>query len=389
MMLTNIHLSHFKCFDQLSLPLAPLTLLTGFNAAGKSSALQAVLLLSQALRGEPHSRWISLRGPMVNLGTYGELVNAGREIALGVESNRTSLLWRLSPDDQSSTRAMLTSVEENYDRADAIVHPIEGRIDHLLPFTPSAATAALLASVRSTIFLSAVRAGTDVVFPSPDSGDPIRADVGALGQYAAWWFAQCLDEDIARERQHRKEPGSTLRRQVDAWAGDLFPGAEANASTLGRTGLVELQLRTKITEDWRRPANIGYGLTYAFPIIIAALLADRDQVLIIDSPEAHLHPHAQSLMGRFLAVMAAAGVRMILETHSDHLLNGIRIAVKDGLIAPDQAAIHFFVGANNGEKGLTQVMTAQLDAKGGLSRWPEGFFDQAEKDLAYLAGWTS
>ncbi len=77
-MLTHLKLSNFKCFDSLSLPLAPLTLLTGFNAAGKSTTLQSLLLLAQAFRFGGRSEELSLNGPLVRLGTPGEVMGSGK-----------------------------------------------------------------------------------------------------------------------------------------------------------------------------------------------------------------------------------------------------------------------------------------------------------------------
>ena len=132
------------------------------------------------------------------------------------------------------------------------------------------------------------------------------------------------------------------------------------------------------------PANVGYGLGYAFPMLVAMLTAEPDSVVVIDSAEAHLHPRAQSAVGRFLGQMAGAGLQLFVETHSDHLLNGMRLAVRDGLLRPTDVALHFFgVGAS-----LGQITSLDIDNNGAVSDWPEGFFDQAERDLATLSGWT-
>lgn len=178
-----------------------------------------------------------------------------------------------------------------------------------------------------------------------------------------------------------------MRRQFNAWASELFPGVQGNAQTIEKTNLLRLELRIGDIGDWRRPSNIGYGLTYAFPVIVAGLLAKPDQILIIDSPEAHLHPLGQSQMGRFLAQVAAAGVQVIIETHSDHVLNGIRLAVRDKNIVPEKVAVHFFNHPGVVSTCLSRVVSPLVDSQGNLSEWPNGFCDQSEKDLARLAGW--
>jgi predicted ATPase len=169
---------------------------------------------------------------------------------------------------------------------------------------------------------------------------------------------------------------------------DTFGFVEFNAVRPRRSRMTWLEVRTSQTDDWRLPANVGYGLNYAFPIFVAGLLAKRDQTLIIDSPEAHLHPRAQSRIGGFLVHAAAAGVRLIVETHSDHLLNGIRLAVREQRVKPDDVTIHFFDPRGLADKSIAHVTTLIVGADGEISDWPAGFFDQSERDLASLAGWS-
>jgi CRISPR-associated Cas5-like protein len=165
----------------------------------------------------------------------------------------------------------------------------------------------------------------------------------------------------------------------------LFPGARTNVQNVVATSQMHLEFRLAELGSWRRPSNIGYGLTYAFPILVALLAADPDQVIVIDSPESHLHPSAQSQMGRILAMLASAGVQIVVETHSDHLLNGVRLAVREGMLVPEDLRIHFFKGPDGNGHGVT---TPRVGAGGEIYEWPEGFFDQAEKDLSRLAGWS-
>ena len=209
-------------------------------------------------------------------------------------------------------------------------------------------------------------------------------DVGPIGQYAAWWFHQCDDQPIDPKRRLKGfESAETLRAQVNSWASDFFPGAEINAQPIPKTNLMRLELRTGRTSDWRRPSNTGFGITYAFPVLVAAMIAAPGQTLVVDSPEAHLHPKGQSRIGYFLAKVAASGVQIVIETHSDHVLNGIRLALRDREIESDKVAIYFF-----GCEARPQVTRVTADDNGALNQGPDGFFDQSEKDLSNLAGWV-
>ena len=157
------------------------------------------------------------------------------------------------------------------------------------------------------------------------------------------------------------------------------------------TGTTAATLGIRISEDtgFLRPIHCGFGITQILPIIVAVLAAhsrdDRGKpLLLIENPEVHLHPAGQALIGEFLAEAAHAGVQLIVETHSDHVLNGIRRAVKSGCASADEVAIHFMRERSLHE---SQVLSPSLDSSGNIDVWPEGFFDQFDKDLNYFAGW--
>ncbi len=299
---------------------------------------------------------------------------------LGAASGANRAEWHfiVPPDDRRLLRIERVHLQD----ADGAESMLPDRLDGLRPEWHRAHE--LLAKLESLIYLSAARQVETEVFPSPfDAGLPV-GDVGSIGQYATWWLREMGDQESKKERVY---PGATtqtsIRQQVNAWIDDLFPGGEANAIQLAQTNLMQLQLRSGITSNWVRPANIGYGMSYAFPIVVAGLCADVGQTIILDSPEAHLHPKAQSRVGRFLSYVANSGVQLLVETHSDHLLNGVRIAIKDGIIKPRDLAIYFFTG-----KREARVIRLSIDKNGTVHDLPDGFFDQAERDLANLAGWA-
>lgn len=390
-MIDYLHIKDFKCFEELSLPLAPLTLLTGFNAAGKSTTLQAILLLAQAMRGGGRKPLVPLNGPLVRLGSPGDVIRHGgeSELQIGIEAGEERIDWFMSADDRRTGHVLpIKKIRWRVGQENGEHDVILGQdLEYLLPQSALPKLSGIVGDLTTTVFLSAMRIGTTEVFPAPDASEPVWADVGWQGEYATWWFEKCMDEDVAPSRWHPNEPAPSLRKQFNAWASTLFPGAEANAQRITGTSLVRLELRNHGADEWRRPANIGYGLTYALPILVAGLIAKPGQLLVVDSPEAHLHPMGQSLMGRFLAMLATSGVQVILETHSDHVLNGVRLAVSRGDLLPNDTAIHFFNSRPRTIGDPAHVTSPKIDANGGLSEWPLGFFDQAERDLAALAGW--
>jgi hypothetical protein len=381
----RISLSNFKCFETLDLDLAPLTLFTGFNAAGKSTTIQTLLLIAQTLRGQRAPSELLLNGSLVSLGNPGDVINTrggSSGLALGVAGSGASLSWQFTLLDEE--RRSLAVSQMDLVTSDHSLKLPQTSLSGIRPKGENAEAQTVLAAIEGLIYLGAARQVETEVFPVPQDFGLSRGDVGPIGQFAPWWFYDLADEDVAPGRScHGDSSSLTIRHQTNAWTADIFPGAEINSVPVPRTNLMRLELRSSRTNDWGRPTNIGYGVSYAFPLLVAGLCADAGRTVIVDSPEAHLHPRGQSRIGAFLAQMAASGVQMIAETHSDHVLNGIRIALRNQLIRPDQVALYFFTG-----KQEAPVIRLEVDRFGTIREWPEGFFDQSERDLASLAGWN-
>lgn len=207
--------------------------------------------------------------------------------------------------------------------------------------------------------------------------------VGPVGEHALSLLHWGRDEPVPDGFAVEGGPKTRLR-QVEAQMRLFFPGCALEIPQVPQANAVTLGLRTSDDTGFHRPIHIGFGLTQVLPIVIAAVSASKGDILLIENPEVHLHPAGQAHMGRFLADVARAGIQVIVETHSDHVLNGIRRSVKAGGISPEQVALYFF--RSRTENGA-QVTSPQIDGAGNLDAWPNGFFDQFDKDVNYLAGW--
>ena len=174
----------------------------------------------------------------------------------------------------------------------------------------------------------------------------------------------------------------SLSKQAEAWLQDLVPGIELRVEPFPALSATAVRLRRRgQATEWLRPQNIGFGVSYVLPVIVAGLVAQPGSMIIVENPEAHLHPQGQSVLARFLARVASSGVQVVAETHSDHFLNGLRLAVvAEQVIRAEDLAIQFF---SCPEAGVS-VERIQLTDRGGLSAAPAGFFDQSEKDLAAI-----
>lgn len=370
-MIRSIHIERFKCFESLRLDLGRLTLLTGFNGAGKSSSLQPLLLIAQALRSPPSGSALPLNGPLVRLGTGGDVVSSssGGAISLGIsDETDAKALWVFENDRGLGRHELkLAHTHFSFEQGD---HPRWSSIDGN----------ALLETVRNAIFLGAVREPFGEAQPYPDDSSLAVGDVGVDGRFAPYWLVRQADEEVPEQRRHQGDKRVTVRGQLDAWLTFLFPDTNVNAEEIEGLALAKTTFRIGRSSDWRRPSNVGYGLSYALPILVALICAKPGQVFIVDSPEAHLHPRAQSAMGRLLAFFAASGLQIIVESHSDHVLSGVRLAVREEVLEPKEAVVHFFAAPEEGGRSRIEIA-----ADGSIDRWPDGFFDQALTDLVGLS----
>lgn len=390
-MITRLDLQLFKCFELLHLPLGPLTLLSGGNASGKSSVLQALVLLHQTMRWHEWSQRLMLNGESIRMGTVADVVDKvhGRgsfEIGL-VDDGRFSYEWRFEGDrsDMSMSVESVAIDGKIMERPgiDERQEPYEYEMRFLLPLAAlfQGPSIAMTKRLRDLTYITAERLGPREVYDLEDRQTaPV---VGPVGEHAVSVLHWGRDERVLPELALEGVPPTRLR-QVEARMGTMFPGCALVVQQVPQANAVTLGLRTSDDTDFHRPIHVGFGLTQVFPIIVAALSANETDILLIENPEVHLHPAGQAQMGQFLADVARAGVQVVVETHSDHILNGIRRAVKAGRLPPEQVALHFFK-PRSGE--TTQVVTPVLDRLGNIDSWPDGFFDQFDKDMNYFAGW--
>lgn len=373
-MISSIHLKHFKCFEDFVLNLGQLTLLTGYNSTGKSTSIQPLLLLSQVLRQPPSGTTLPLNGSLIRLGSAGDITSgkSGGKLHLGISaSDDVNASWVFEPKRELGRHEIkLCNSYFSFEKNDAP------------RWLPNQSKGDFLEQLREVIFLSAVRDPFGEAQPFPDDPFLVVGDVGVDGRFASYWFVRQADEEVPIERRHPNDARITVRAQIDAWLNELFPSAYVNAQEIEGLALAKTSFRIGSSSDWHRPANVGYGLSYAFPILVALVCAKPGQVFIVDSPEAHLHPSAQSTMGRILARFAAAGIQIIIESHSDHLLSGIRLAVRQKLLPATDVAIHFFTGSTSSDDQCIRIEIAE-DA--GVAEWPIGFFDQSINDLIELS----
>ena len=379
-MLDSLRLDSFRCFEAVDLPLRGLTLLTGLNGAGKSTLIQALAVLKQTLQSDLRTSQLMLNGPEVTLGSFNRVVHDltdGTHFAIGVSSGEERLLWTFE-GERHDLAAQVAQVAIGGDRCQDV-----DEFHFLLP--TSAVTENrinIMKSIASVTHLTSER-------PTPQAIHRLELpqapkSVGRDGSVAVALLHMLRDEVVEQGARHPDVKNPRLIAQVEGWMRHLFPGFRMQVVHFPDSNVVTLGIRLSDATNFHSPAQTGYGLTQVLPVFIAALVSRPGEILAVENPENDLHPRGQALVGEFLCRIAACGVQVLVESHSDHVLNGIRRAVKERTIESGEAIVHFL---STSEDGGPMIDTLEVDENGVIDAWPVGFFDQLERDLEFFAGW--
>ena len=330
------------------------------------------------MRDHEWSTRLMLNGAVSKLGTVTDVVDqlTGRgSFVIGLVDQDTNCRWTFSGDRQDMSLRVDHVETGNY----TWDNPVELRF--LLPVDAALAGVSLVGRVKDLTYITAEREGPRETYPLEDQ-HAVRV-VGPQGENVVSVLYRGRDEHIAPELL-LGDITPTLRHQVGARLATFFSGCAIDVQQVPNANAVTLGIRTSHDTGFLRPVHCGFGITQILPIIVATLSLSKGSLMLIENPEVHLHPAGQALMGQLLAEAAQAGIQTIIETHSDHVLNGIRRSVKSGRISANDVAIHFL---RQRSLDAPQVLTPTIDSSGNIDVWPEGFFDQFDKDMDYFAAW--
>lgn len=377
-MIEELQIANFKAFASATVRLGRYTLLSGLNSSGKSTVIQALALLRQA-HGDLHdfdeSGGLPLNGELVELGTgrdalteFYSSTGENPEIGFRIRANTGQQReWRFKYGAEDDFLPLTYCDPSSHDLADQDTTDEEF-------------------SVFSDGFqyLRADRINPAVTFPRSYEMSVRRGFLGTRGEYAADYLIHHQDDPVQASVLQYPGASSRLLAQVEAWMGEICPGVRIQATAIERTDLVRLGFQFVHAEQLptaqRRPTNVGFGLTYVLPVVVACLTARPGALLLLENPEAHIHPQGQTAMARLTCAAAAAGAQVVVETHSDHILNGVRLAVKRGLLSAEDTVLQYFR-----RDGLEiDIVTPAMGPDGMLSQWPAGFFDEWDRSLDQL-----
>ena len=395
-MLTKITLKNFKCFrDTICIPLGLMNLLTGVNGRGKSTVLQALLLMRQSPEHSRTTNQIIFNGSCVELGSFDDVRNrqVSRNEAIELQfrfqtgDSYADLCYCLYENDQDDMVARIDSlrVESQVDGKDLTIQVTPEDDWRNLLFDSRDRQDQPYLFIGETVnfanihYVSANRIGPQDYYPKQSFAE--FPNVGHKGEYTANLLSKKKDELVYGQLCLETDETNTVLDQTQAWLGNVFDGARIDIKTTD-ANIVLMSLNSENSVERYKPINVGFGYSYALPIIVSGLIAKRGEFLIVENPEAHLHPYAQSQITKFLAKVSKCGVQVFIESHSDHVLNALRVAVLDHIIESDELNVLYF---DRDEEG-THAITIPVQPDGSIEHWPQGFFDQIDRDFERLFG---
>lgn len=367
-MISKIEIENFKAFKSLDIAPVSLNVLAGMNGMGKSSLIQVLLLLRQSIN-YLHQGQILLKGDLINIGKgIDAFYQYSTESKIRFFIKNTNDMERTWESPYIPDSNILLGKYNN-------VEPIELRE---------------LSSLFTDNFqyLHANRIGPLETYYTSSLHVNQQRQLGNHGEYTVHYLTVYGNEKVLEKPLlHSKSKSSTLIHQTEAWLSEISPETKINTTPIPGTEIVLMDVQFGTRSDFTnrfRMVNVGFGISYVLPVIVSLLSAKPGRLIIIENPEAHLHPRGQAEMGRLIACAAEAGAQIFIETHSDHIINGIRVAVKQQLLKHNEVKLFYFDRKNEPHEQYSTVTPIKIDYKGELSNYPKNFMDEWNNQLFQL-----
>jgi predicted ATPase len=345
-MLTNINISGFKSLELAKLSLAPLTILTGVNSSGKSSVLQALMLLIK------HSASVN---------------NYSMEDIIRFLADYTVIR-----NKKINAKSIQIEVSDDSGRLHKLILDADGlKVDSALGYQYEPRD---IGKEPELLYLNANRLGAQELVPISERR------VGAAGEYLFSTFEKAKNLPVP-EYLVKASDSTTLAYQLSYWL-KIITGTTSELVTEKVGDQVQVAFTIKELKGNVSPLNLGAGMSYVAKVIIICLMAKKGDLVFLENPEIQLHPKAQAHLAIFLAFVASHGIQIIVETHCEHLINKLAYLVYEDEISSEQVILHYkpdvdqnFISIKINEDGkFTNV-------NGDITGFPLGFFDATLDDL--------
>ena len=434
----EIRWKNYKRFaDTDWLKIRPLTILIGPNNSGKSSIISPLLLLSQTMGSGDSDTPLVTHGDLIDVGNYTNFVHghdSSREVFFGLRYHlHKQTTKKIAPVGAyipgaleltfaSGAKAQQTRLSR-YEVSDIYNRPYIARSETSGSYNLTGAidTASMNADEKRAVgrarpinfLFNPTRTLSSLEMPRDKAkkgkkrfSEPFShylavvgavysgifdllvelSYVGPLRQRPKRFYRMAAESSKTVGTQGEDAPQIVKRmspealKRVDEWVRRFEFGDKLVCREIGGE-FFELCFEGKGT--CTNIADVGFGASQVVPLIIQAVSARPDSLTLAEQPEIHLNPRLQCILADLFVEMAQANHRVVVETHSEHLLVRLRTLIAAKKISPEKVAIYFV------EKGESEskVRMVPVSNSGNIDResWPEGFFDDALREALVLA----
>lgn len=398
-MLVEVVMQGFKSINKITYPVKELNILLGPNSSGKTAFLQAFALVKQSISG------LSFNGPLVDIGNYKDAVylhnnNNTMSFVFGIAPRNidySNLLFfvEIKGDRENKPHIARSGLSSNYDRLKVVEYvkdrrrkepdgPRKDTISDLgdlvfenigvLPRVVDGDISAqekyieIYESVAEEFnsylyYLSAKRGYRERSESASAIYHRRPSDIGVVGENLIPVLVYIQSEDEYAE----------IMGKIRFWLSRF--GISESVATLAQGVNLNYSLKVKNVDTGVQStiADVGFGVNQLLPVIVQCFYAPKGSLILVEQPEAHLHPKLQAEVADFLVDVVNYGNRIIVETHSEHLLLRLQRRIAEKKIDPRKVNVHYFEIKNR----ATKASELKLNENGDFSvPVPTGFFEE-------------
>ncbi|OFX28422.1 MAG: hypothetical protein A2X08_15350 [Bacteroidetes bacterium GWA2_32_17] len=379
-MIKKFILKNFKSHKNTQLDFSNLTVFCGINGVGKSSIIQALLLIRESYLKNSKFDYLDLKSNPVNIGTAQDALyqfNTNNIISFEITTNKNKLHYSFEiPKDSDLVKTLIYKSKNVKHISDNNIIANENLFN------------------KNCQYISASRLGPQGAYKKDDVVIDVYNQISVINgqaEYFVHFLEKKRNNEVLKILCNNKVQLNDLFSQTTAWEREISEGINIEIKDIGNLGFeLNFDFNTESGKTNKfKSTNVGFGITYTMPILVAILSSKPDSILFIENPESHLHPNGQSKLIELICLAAQAGIQIVLETHSDHIINGILVQCKKfeesqkGLSKENVSIYHI----ERDEKLHCSVSTKIKIEEGGRVRYtPKGFFDQFTIDRKFLMG---
>jgi predicted ATPase len=380
-MINRIRLKNFKSHADTIIKLGNMNILTGMNGMGKSSIIQALLLLRQTFIKGLLTMGLELNGELCSIGTANDAMYRyaydSDLIEFSLYQQEQVLSYAFKVDASNITKTFLvapgsTSFENSFN-----------------PFTDDFQ------------YISAYRNGPQNDYEKDTATVELFGQISrkeGRGEMVAHYYDYFKDYEVHPDLIEDLSVGTTVQAQVAYWMREISPNINVEVQAASNNFKIEYSFnrgKGEVKTEGFLATNIGFGVSYVLPVILSAIVAcskersaadflPQRKLILIENPEAHIHPSAQSKLMELLNKAAKLGVQFIIESHSDHIINSVLVAAKNQVLSSEQINMYYFTRKETEHSSI--VTPLPISDSGRIKNPPAGFFDQIDIHMKQLMG---